>query len=520
MSLAPMMMDVLDIFDAARLRGLRLYQKIEHGVDAAFGTTNNPLRNLGGLGFLFFWVLLGTGFYLYAVLDTSVEGAFQSIDWLTREQWYLGGVVRSVHRYAADALLVVVLLHIFREFLFGHYRGFRRFSWLVGVPLVWFMYVSGVGGFWLNWDALGQFSAIATAELLDWLPFFSAPLTRNFLSISAVSDRLFSLLVFIHLGVPLLMIFGLWFHIQRLNRAAVYPSKSLTCGTLIFLLVGAIIQPVFSQGFANLAIVPSSLSLDWFYLFLHPLMYATSKFFVWTIIGLASLILLLLPALPLKNDIKPAPVAVVDPDHCSGCRRCLNDCPYAAITMIPHINGKPGHQQASVAADQCASCGICAGACPSSTPFRKIQDLVTGIDMPQLPVQDIRRTVKEKLGGLRGTKLIVFGCEHGVSIDVLESDSVGCVKLLCIGMLSPAFIEYALREGAGGVVIAGCSGNTCAFRIGNQWAQQRLLGQREPHLRGGRSDGRLCVIWGGAGEELRLLTEFKDFSKTISNTTH
>ncbi len=68
----------------------------------------NPLRHLGALGFLLFWLLGISGIYLFAVLDTSAEGAYRSIDQLSRQQWYLGGVLRSVHRYAADAFIVVI----------------------------------------------------------------------------------------------------------------------------------------------------------------------------------------------------------------------------------------------------------------------------------------------------------------------------------------------------------------------------------------------------------------------------
>ena len=71
--------------------------------DAAFGSKLNPLRNLGSLGFLFFWLLAISGIYVYAVLDTSATGAYLSIDRLSRTQWYLGGILRSVHRYAADS---------------------------------------------------------------------------------------------------------------------------------------------------------------------------------------------------------------------------------------------------------------------------------------------------------------------------------------------------------------------------------------------------------------------------------
>ena len=71
------------------------WRALEHGFDAAFGAALNPLRHLGALGFLMFWLLAASGIYLYAVLDTSAEGAWHSIDALSRQQWYLGEIGRA-----------------------------------------------------------------------------------------------------------------------------------------------------------------------------------------------------------------------------------------------------------------------------------------------------------------------------------------------------------------------------------------------------------------------------------------
>ena len=209
------------------------------------------------------------------------EGAYVSIDQLSRQQWYLGGVLRSVHRYAADAFIVVMLLHLLREALLGRYSGFRRFSWLTGVPLVVLAFTSAIGGFWLNWDQLGQFSALATAELLDVLPVFASPLTRNFLDAAAVSDRLFSLFIFVHVGTSLFLVFGLWFHIQRLAHAAIFPPRAMALGVLGGLLGMALIAPVLSHPPADMALAPTTLALDWMLLFIHPLATATSPGAVW-----------------------------------------------------------------------------------------------------------------------------------------------------------------------------------------------------------------------------------------------
>ena len=81
--------------------GRSVVQRVDRIFDAVFSSRLNPLRHLGALGFLFFWMIAISGIYIYAVLDTSATGAYQSIDNLSREQWYLGGLLRSIHRYSS-----------------------------------------------------------------------------------------------------------------------------------------------------------------------------------------------------------------------------------------------------------------------------------------------------------------------------------------------------------------------------------------------------------------------------------
>jgi hypothetical protein len=49
-------------------------------------------------------------------------------------------------------------------------------------------------------------------------------------------------------------------------------------------------------------------------------------------------------------------------------------------------------------------------------------------------------------------------------------------------MLPPAFIEYALRNGARRVTARGCDGE-CAFRLGLELSEERFWRRREPRLR-------------------------------------
>jgi hypothetical protein len=98
------------------------------------------------------------------------------------------------------------------------------------------------------------------------------------------------------------------------------------------------------------------------------------------------------------------------------------------------------------------ACGICAGSCPSSTPFRRRETLITGIDMPQLPVNALRQQLEQALAQLAGrTRIVVFSCARGAQGSPLAGADTAVIELMCTGMLPPAFVEYALRGGADGV---------------------------------------------------------------------
>ncbi len=493
----------------------RSLQRVEASFDFAFGPRANPWRHLGALSFLLFWIVAATGIYVYAAFDTSVTGAYTSVERITANAWPLSGLVRSLHRYASDAFVVVVLLHLGREWVSGHARGFRWFSWLTGVPLLWLLYASGIGGYWLVWDGQAQFSLIATAEWLDWLPLFGEPLVRNFIAGESVSDRFFSLLIFLHIGIPLVLLLGMWVHIQRISRPRTNPPRALALGLFAALVVLALAKPATSASPADLSLVPATLDLDWFYVAVNALFYATSGGVLWAVCGSATFILALLPWLPRQPR---APAARVDLANCNGCGRCFADCPYAAVTLEPRTDGKPRPFQAVVDPDLCAACGICAGACPSSTPFRSAGELISGIDMPQRPMRSLRAELERAIGALRGrVKLVVFGCDCGAAAAALAAPGTVVVSLICTAMLPPSFIEYALRSGADGVLITGCRDGDCQYRLGNRWTEERLAGRREPHLRALVPTERVRVAWAGPTDAESLAAEHERFRRALDS---
>jgi len=206
---------------------------------------------------------------------------------------------------------------------------------------------------------------------------------------------------------------------------------------------------------------------------------------------------------------------VVDAANCSGCSRCHVDCPYAAIRMEPHPS-RPGFGIAVVDADLCASCGICAGACPSSTPFRRQEQLLTGIDMPQQTVNGLRQQLEDALARLQGrSRIVVFGCDRGADARALAAPDTAVISLMCAGILPPSFVEYALRSGADGVLLTGCRSGGCDFRLGDRWTAERMAGQREPRLRGKVPVARVQVVPASGNDGKALARAVQEFRTRI-----
>lgn len=493
----------------------RGFDRIERGLDRAFGAEWNPLAQLGPLGWFLFWTVTVTGAYLFAFFDTGLTETYASIEWMSRAAWWHAGLARSLHRYASDLMVVVMFTHLAREWALGRFRGARWFSWFTGVPLIWFVYMSGITGFWLVWDRLAQYVAVTTSEFLDTLGIFGEPIARNFLSPAHLSDRFFTLMVFLHIAIPLLLLLLMWIHIQRISAARTRPPRGLAAITLGALVVAALIAPAPLNGPADLSTVPQAVGLDWFFLSAYPILERAAAPLVWVGAVLGTVAVAALPwAPPRPPREKPAEVFL---DHCNGCERCVNDCPYNAIRMVPRSDGAPFAFEAQVLPDRCVACGICMGACPSSSPFRRSGGLVTGIDLPDLSLAELRARVIAAAGAMPdeagAPRVLTLSCGHGAGHEAAP----GRVVMPCVAMAPPSLFDFILSRGlADGVVIAGCAERECYNRVGRAWTEARIARARDPMLRERVPRERLLELWAGPTEAGRLARESAAFAERLA----
>jgi ferredoxin/coenzyme F420-reducing hydrogenase delta subunit len=232
---------------------------------------------------------------------------------------------------------------------------------------------------------------------------------------------------------------------------------------------------------------------------------------IWAGVAVFTLGLCALPWLPPAQASRAAEVFL---EHCNGCARCVDDCPYAAIDLVPRTDGAPFPQQVAVDPSRCVACGICMGACPSSTPFRRSEELVTGIDLPDFPLTALREQVIAAAAGLQGPgRVLTLACAHGAA-----GAAEGVVRLPCVAMAPPSLIDFILSRGhADGVCIAGCAEARCQHRSGVEWTNQRFAHQRDPYLRDRVPRERVATIWAGPTETARFTRELREFRAQVES---
>ena len=108
---------------------------------------------LGYISFVLFGILVITGILLMLYYRPAVPHAYQDMKDL-KFVVSSGMFLRNMHRWAAHAMVITVMLHMFRVFLTGSYKPPRQFNWVIGVILLTLTLFLSFTGYLLPWDQL------------------------------------------------------------------------------------------------------------------------------------------------------------------------------------------------------------------------------------------------------------------------------------------------------------------------------------------------------------------------------
>lgn len=127
----------------------------------------------GGITYLLFMVLVVTGVLLSFYYRPSPQEAYPSIQHIVSEV-PMGWLVRGLHVWSANLIIVAVLAHMARVFFAGAYKPPRETNWVVGLLLLGVVLAFGATGYLLPWDQWSYWTVTEVLEAASTAPIVGA----------------------------------------------------------------------------------------------------------------------------------------------------------------------------------------------------------------------------------------------------------------------------------------------------------------------------------------------------------
>ena len=173
---------------------------------------------LGGLALLLLSVLVVTGVLLLFVYTPTPDKAYNDILSLQTEVMF-GQLIRNLHHWSGNALLIVAVLHLLRVFFTGAFGTPREFNWQLGLALLLLIVAANFTGYLLPWDQLAYWAVTVGTNLLGYIPLVGDKLIAFALGGPEVDAPTLTRFYALHIAIVPLGLFGIAsFHIWRVRK--------------------------------------------------------------------------------------------------------------------------------------------------------------------------------------------------------------------------------------------------------------------------------------------------------------
>jgi quinol-cytochrome oxidoreductase complex cytochrome b subunit len=173
---------------------------------------------LGFASFYLFLILTVTGVALMFYYRPSTALAYQDMKDLEFAV-FLGKFIRNLHRWSAHAMIIVVVLHMYRVFVTGSYKKPRQFNWVIGVLLLLLTLLLSFTGYLLPWDQLAFWAITVGTSIGAYTPWLGPKLKELLLGGTVVGDAALNRFYVLHcIALPAAMAALTMVHFWRIRK--------------------------------------------------------------------------------------------------------------------------------------------------------------------------------------------------------------------------------------------------------------------------------------------------------------
>ena len=127
-------------------------------------------RYVWGSTLVFTFVLqVITGFMMWMAYSPNTRGAWESVHYIQNEM-YLGDIIRGIHHFSAQLMVVLMGIHLIQVVIDGAYRAPREVNFWLGMVLMQIVLGLSLTGYLLPWDQKGYYATRVTTNIVSATP--------------------------------------------------------------------------------------------------------------------------------------------------------------------------------------------------------------------------------------------------------------------------------------------------------------------------------------------------------------
>ena len=181
----------------------------------------------GGLTLFFLGIQVVTGILLLLYYRPTAEAAFESVQFIVTRVPF-GWLVRSIHSWSANLMILSAFLHMFSVYLLGSYTKPRELTWWSGMALLGLAMGFGFSGYLLPWNELSFFATRIGTDMVSKVPVIGGWLLRVLRGGEEVTGATLTRFFGIHVAVlPMLTAALVGLHLALIQRQGMHVPVNL-----------------------------------------------------------------------------------------------------------------------------------------------------------------------------------------------------------------------------------------------------------------------------------------------------
>jgi len=173
----------------------------------------------------FFAVQVITGLFLWMSYSPSSQTAWESVYFIQHQMWG-GWFLRGLHHFVAQAMTVLLVLHLMQVIIDGAYKAPREVNYWFGVGLLLLVLALSLTGYLLPWDQNGYWSTAVSTNIVGMSPGVGPSLQPLVVGGANYGHHTLTRFFALHAGViPGLIIVLIVGHVYLFRRHGLTPKE-------------------------------------------------------------------------------------------------------------------------------------------------------------------------------------------------------------------------------------------------------------------------------------------------------